>query len=122
MKTKRQIWFIQKGLILAFSLMLLLSSATTYADFHSPSFNEETKTAQSSDKKEKDKTTNEVSLTALEAIINVAHFEIHFESYLIKELLLISETSEGFYLSKAPTYNSRHFKTLFRLIIGPNAP
>ncbi len=122
MKTKKQISFLQKGLILAFSLMMLLSSASTYADFHAPASEEENKTTQSSDKEGEGKSTHDAVLAAFEAIITVAHFNIHFESYLIQELQLISETSIEFCLYKVPEYSSRHFKTLFRLIVGPNAP
>ncbi len=122
MKTKRQISLLQKGLILAFSAIMLLSAATTYADFQSPSVNNETNASESSAKKDKDKTTNKVSVATFEAIINVAHFNIHFESYLIQELQLISETSLNFYLYEIPAYSSKHFKTLFQRIIGPNAP
>ena len=122
MKTKKQISFLQKGLILAFSLMMLLSAATTYVDFHTQNSEDENKTAQSSNKKDNDKTANGAVLTVYEAIITVAHFDIHFESYLIQKLQLISETSIEFCLYKVPAYNSRHFKTLFRLIVGPNAP
>ncbi len=122
MKTKKQISFLQKGLILAFSLMMLLSSVTTYAGFYTPTLENETETSQSSDKEGGDKRANQAVLTAFEAVITVAHFEIHFESYLIQDLQLISETSIEFCLYKVPDYSSRHFKTLFRLIVGPNAP
>ncbi len=122
MKTKKQISFLQKGLILAFSLMMLLSAATTYVDFHAPTLENETETSQSSDKEGENKDAKEAVLTAFEAVITVAHFNIHFESYLIQELQLISETSIEFCLYKVPAYSSRHFKTLFRLIVGPNAP
>ena len=63
----------------------------------------------------------EITVGSFQAIINFVHIDLHFSSYLIDELVQVSEVVFARETSP-PLQTTAYFKTLFRRIICPNAP
>ncbi|MDN5201607.1 hypothetical protein QQ008_09550 [Fulvivirgaceae bacterium BMA10] len=100
--------------------MMVLSTVSSGAAIETK-IHEASQLEATSDSNDEDGTREEFTFVAQEAIINIIHVDLHFESYFIHELPLVSEITYNVDFEE-PLYDSYYFKTLFRLIIQPNAP
>lgn len=120
MNTLRKISCLNTIIVIAFSILITISNVnnTTITTVEEKQGNVETN--EQDDNQQSDASTKLI-ISNFEAIINLIHIDIHFESYLIHELNQICEITysvEDFHLENP----ERYFKTLFRQIISPNAP
>ena len=63
----------------------------------------------------------EIYQASFEAIFSFMQFDLHFDSYLIRELIQVTEITYSTYIIQ-PDSQITFFKTLFSRIISPNAP
>ena len=110
---------MQRLLVLVLTLVTFLGAVSTYA-IEADDVTQ-TEVTKDDSAREDDTTSAEITMVTFQAIINFIHIDIHFESYLIQELIQVSEIIHFRDFSE-PVYNSGYFNTLFRFIISPNAP
>ncbi len=119
MKFNIKISGLQRLLVLILTLATFLGAASTYAVDEGKTH--DTEIAHDDGTKDDSSASSEIRMVTFEAIINFIHIDLHFESYLIQELIQVSEIVHfGDFCQ--PVYNSGYFDTLFRFIISPNAP
>lgn len=70
---------------------------------------------------QEERSAEHLSTLAYEAIVPIAQLSLVQELYIIADLTLLNEIEMEEVL-ETPLYFNSYFKTLFRLIISPNAP
>ena len=119
MKQKINIPVLQRLLVLVLTLVTFTGAVSSQAV--AVESIDKTEVIKDDAKKEDNTSTAEITTVTFQAIINFIHIDLHFESYLIQELVQVSEIIH-FRDFDGPVYNSGYFNTLFRFIISPNAP
>ena len=116
-----KIWIKTSALQRLMVLMLTLATISGTVSFHAVEADLISQQEVAEDHGKQDNTSPEITMVTFQAIINFIQIDLHFESYLIQELIQVSEIIH-FRDFNSPVYNSEYFHTLFRFIISPNAP
>ncbi len=121
MKKRTKIKAFQQIIVVLITIITLIGVSSSYAVQNDlKSFTEIVNDQESADQQE-DSPSPEFTLVSFQAIINFVQFDLHFESYLIQELIQV-DTIVHYLELESPTYCSDYFEKLIGLIISPNAP
>ncbi len=119
MKRRAKIKVLQQIVVLLVTLVTLIGVSSSYAVQHD--LNTAVEVADTADDQQDEGRSAEISIATFKAIINFVQIDLHFESYLIQELIQV-DTIIHFQELETPTYCSGYFEKLIGLIISPNAP
>lgn len=111
---------MQRIMVVFITIITLIGAASSYSA-HRVLQDKSVTTEESGDDRNSNTSSPQIKLVSFKAIINFVQFDLHFASYLIQELIQVGAIIH-FPEFQPPAYFSNFHKTLFRLIISPNAP